>query len=869
MKRLRMCYNNIMRKGAFFVNRLFVAIDGNSLMHRAFHAIAELDDGSGNPTNAIYGFAGMLLKVLREYEPSHLAVAFDMHGPTFRHLAYDAYKGTRKPTDEKLRPQFPRVKELLRAMGATVIETPSFEADDILGTLARMCEEAGMPAMIVTGDRDALQLVTENTHVLYTRRGISDTVEFDPAAVLSQYGVTPAQVPDLKGLMGDASDNIPGVPGVGEKTALKLLGEYGSVEGVLEHAAEQKGKLRERLETGRESAEKSKWLATISREAPLTVSLDECLLGDLSGAKSAFEALGFRSLEGRLESVAASRRGDAPAEAPTPVETIDFGEETPLHTAEEIAAWIDGVDECALHAGESVTLACRRGCARITLGGDLLAPGMSVEDVYAALAPLFRKAGCLRLWGAKALLRSLDALGFSFEASCVRDDALLADWLLDPLKSAKERRFDGDAAALWRLCDEHNAALEAEGMTALYREMELPLMGVLLSMEREGVMVDRDFLQEMGVELSAAEARLRDEIIECTGGVPFNLNSPKQLGEVLFERLALPSGRKTSRGWSTDADTLEALRGLHPAIEKLLEYRRVTKLNATYIVGLTEKIDRDGRVRSLFDQTATVTGRLSSNEPNLQNIPVRTEEGRKIRRAFVARPGWLLADADYSQIELRILAHLSGDENMIDAFVKGQDIHARTAAEVYGVPLDEVTPQMRSASKAVNFGIVYGISDFGLARNIGVSRKEAAAFIERYFARYPGVKRFMDAAVADGKALGCARTMFGRRRPLPELQSANYNVRSFGERAAMNTPVQGAAADIIKLAMARVHQALCAEKMRARLILQVHDELIVECPPEEAERVRAILTDCMENVVRLRVPLVADAHCAESWFDAK
>ena len=851
------------------MNRLFVAIDGNSLMHRAFHAIAELDDGKGNPTNAIYGFTGMLLKVLKDYEPSHLAVAFDMHGPTFRHLAYEAYKGTRKPTDETLRPQFPRVKELLRAMGATIIEVPSFEADDILGTLARKCEEAGMPAMIVTGDRDSLQLVTETTHVLYTRRGISDTVEFDPETVRAQYGVTPAQVPDLKGLMGDASDNIPGVPGVGEKTALKLLDEYGSVECVLEHASEQKGKLREKLEAGRESAEKSKWLATISREAPLEVTLDDCRLGDLSGAKEAFEELAFRSLEGRLEAVAAARRETAPTEAPAPAPQINFGEEAQLTAIEEIAAWVDGVDECALCAGESVTLACRKGCARVTLAGDLLSPGLDEADVYAALAPLFQKKNCLRLWGAKALLRALDAKGFSFDPACVRDDALLSDWLLDPLKSAKERKFDGGAADLWRLCDEHNAALEAEGMTALYREMELPLMGVLLSMEREGFMVDRKFLEEMGVELTAAETRLREEIIAETGGVPFNLNSTRQLGEVLFERLKLPSGRKTSRGWSTDADTLESLRGQHPAIEKLLEYRRVTKLNATYIVGLTEKIDRDGRVRSLFDQTATVTGRLSSNEPNLQNIPVRTEEGRRIRRAFIARPGWLLVDADYSQIELRILAHLSGDENMIDAFVKGQDIHARTAAEVYGVPLEAVTPQMRSASKAVNFGIVYGISDFGLARNIGVSRKEAAEFIERYFARYPGVKRFMDSAVADGKALGYAQTMFGRRRPLPELQSSNYNVRSFGERAAMNTPVQGAAADIIKLAMVRVFEALRAEKMRSRLILQVHDELIVECPPEEAGRAQALLTDCMENVTTLKVPLRADAHCAESWFDAK
>ncbi len=851
------------------MNHLLIAVDGNSLMHRAFHAIAHLDDGEGRPTNAIYGFTAMLLKVLQEREPSHLAVAFDLHGPTFRHEQYAPYKGTRKPTDEALRPQFPRVKEMLRAMGIKILEVPSFEADDILGTLSRLCQEAGVPALLVTGDRDALQLVTQNTHVLYTRRGITDTIEFDPETVQSQYGVTPAQVVDLKGLMGDASDNIPGIPGIGEKTALRLLAQYGSVEETLAHACEQKGKLRERLENGRESALLSKQLATISLQAPLGVPLEALALGDLRGGEEAFAALGFRSLLPRLQALCDRRAGNPPEQTAV---THHFGEEALLESPQQIAAWIGGVSQSALYLGEdAVTLAAPKGCARIPLQKDLLSDGLTLRDAFAALAPLFRQDRSLRLYGAKQLLRMLDGLDGSlrFDTGCVLDDAQLSSWLLDPLKSEKERAFSGGATALWTLCEQNNAALDSLGMTELYRQMELPLAGVLLSMEREGFAVDAQILRQIGEALQKQEKQLHDEIIADTGGIPFNLNSVKQLGEVLFERLGLPAGRKTSRGYSTDAETLEGLRGKHPAIEKLLRYRQVTKLNATYIVGLLDKIGPDGRVRSLFDQTATVTGRLSSNEPNLQNIPVRTEEGREIRRAFVARPGWLLVDADYSQIELRILAHLSGDESMVETFRSGQDIHTRTAAEVYGVPLEAVTPAMRSAAKAVNFGIVYGISDFGLARNTGLSRKEAAAFIERYFARYPGVRRFMDAAVAEGKALGYARTIFGRRRPLPELSSSNHNVRAFGERAAMNTPVQGAAADIIKRAMIAVHGALRERALQAKLILQVHDELIVECPPQEAEAVQALLVSCMENVAELKVPLVADVHCAGTWYDAK
>ncbi len=857
------------------MNRLFIAVDGNSLMHRAFHAIGGLTDGEGNPTNALYGFTGMLLKVLLEREPSHLAVAFDMHGPTFRHEAFEAYKGTRKPTDEALRPQFPRVKALLSEMGIQVIEVPSFEADDILGTLAAACEGQGLPALLVTGDRDALQLVTDKTHVLYTKRGISDTVEFDPQGVLEAYGVTPAQVPDLKGLMGDSSDNIPGVPGVGEKTAVKLLSEYGTLPSVLSHADEQKGKLRERLLEHREIAEKSLWLATISREAPLPVSLDDCAVRDLSGARAGFQALGFSSLLQRLEKLIASRGGGAADPLPTPEAepAREWGEEALLSSPADIAAFLKGVRMAALHFADDVTLACEKGFARIPLSRDLLSGGLEALDAMRALTPLFEREASLRVFGAKGLLHALDKLGLCFDGRCVWDDALLAGWLLDPLKPAKTLSDltggPADARALWTLCEAQQAALAENGMEALYRGMEMRLMRVLLSMEREGFLVDRAALRRLGEAFTERENALRAECIELTGGVPFNLNSPKQLGEVLFERLGLPAGRKTKSGWSTDADTLEGLKEFHPVIEKILEYRQVSKLNATYIDGLTAQIEPDGRIRSRFDQTAAVTGRLSSNEPNLQNIPVRTPMGREIRRAFIAREGWMLVDADYSQIELRILAHLSQDEGMIDAFQSGQDIHTRTAAEVYGVKLSEVTPEMRSAAKAVNFGIVYGISDFGLARNIGVSRREAGEFIARYFERYPGVKRFMDKAVADGKALGYAQTLLGRRRPLPELSSSNYNTRAFGERAAMNTPVQGAAADIIKLAMIRVSEELSARGLQAKLILQVHDELIVESPEAERAEVAMLLRDCMEGVMALDVPLQADVHSGRTWFDAK
>ncbi len=853
-----------------------IVVDGNSLMHRAYHALPPMTTTAGVPTQAVYGFLSMLLKVLADVRPTYCAIAFDMHGPTFRHADFEAYKAGRKATDDDLRTQFPLVRKLLTAMGVCQLECPSFEADDILGTLAARGERDGIAMLLVTGDRDALQLVTDKTHLLYTKHGISDTIEFDPATVLSTYQVTPAQVPDLKGLMGDASDNIPGVPGVGEKTAVKLLTQYGSLEAALSAAdTELTGKLRERMLAHRDLALLSKKLATITREVPLDFAWDQARLHGLAGGLDMLKELEIGSLTKRLLAISGGPEQAAPAPI-APAATIAWRDEQPLHTPEEITAALPHLSgRVALHQdAQRITLADAHGARySIPVAIDLLSTGLNPEQAMQALSPLLTGGIPLVVHGGKRLLTDLAAWGMACTA--IADDTLLAAYLLNPL--AKQTALADllpantapDAAALLSLVTAQRTQLAEQDMLALYETIELPLMRVLFDMERVGFMVDRQELLHLGATFTESIERIRAQIFALLGVPEFNLNSPKQLGDVLFEQLKLPAGKKTKSGWSTDADTLEGLADTHPAIPLLLEYRHLAKLNGTYIEGLTKLIGRDGRIHTWFDQTGTATGRISSSEPNLQNIPVRTPLGREIRRAFVARDGWALVDADYSQIELRLLAHLSKDPGMTEAFLLGQDIHTRTAAEVYGVPMDQVTSAMRSASKAVNFGIVYGISDFGLARNIGVSRAEAADFIKRYFARYPGVRRYMDDAVAQGKTQGYSVTLLGRRRPLPELSSANYNTRSFGERAAMNTPVQGTAADVIKLAMVRVADALCEKSLRAQLILQVHDELIIECPPEEAEAVSALLTDCMEHALALSVPLTADVHTGRSWYDTK
>jgi len=850
------------------MSETFVIVDGNSLMHRAFHALPPLTNENGIYTNAVFGFLSMLLKVVQDEHPDYIAVAFDLHGPTFRHSDYGDYKAGRKPTAPELRPQFDLVYECLDAMGVRRLTCPTFEADDILGTIARRCEEAGIHALLVTGDRDSMQLVSETSHVLYTKRGVSDVVRYTPEKVLEDFGVRPDQIPDLKGLMGDASDNIPGVPGIGEKTAVKLLTAYGTIENAFDHAdTDLKGKQREKMLAGRMSGMMSKKIATITRHVPLEESISDCRLASMLGAIEIFERLQLKSLIARLRQLEAS----APSEDAAPAApALIWQEEETLTDAKAVSSWI-----CAAKSSDTISLMIREdgfslaSCdgrrAQIPFSQGLLGGGMDPVEAAHALRPLLAGKYKLVLFGGKRLMTELNSWSIKLTASF--DDVQLMAYLLAPQSGKYE--VPEHAAALYEQYLNHTAALEAQEMTKLYREIELPLLHTLYAMEREGFLVDTQELERLGAQMSRQIAQLRDEIYTLCDTEPFNINSTQQLGAVLFDKLGLPAKKKTQRGYSTDADTLQELSSLHPVIDKILAYRQVSKLHSTYIDGLLRLTGRDGRVHSWFDQTIAATGRISSSEPNLQNIPVRTEMGREIRRAFIARPGYVLVDADYSQIELRLLAHLSGDEAMCDAFNRGQDIHARTAAEVYGVPLDAVTSQMRSSAKAVNFGIVYGISDFGLAANLHISRREAGEFIDRYFARYGAVRKFMDACVAQGKAEGYSVTMYGRRRPLPELTSPNYNRRQFGERAAMNTPVQGAAADIIKIAMNAVHERLAKEGFEAKLILQVHDELIVECPEREREAVELLLRECMEGAAQLRVPLVADVHAGRSWYDTK
>lgn len=854
---------------------IFLLVDGNSLMHRAYHALP-LMDADGVYTNAIYGFFSMLLKVIREEGVRYLAVCFDEHAPTFRHMVYPEYKAGRSETPPELRQQFGTIRTLLDDMGIRRYSLQGWEADDLLGTLSLRGAEAGVTPLLLTGDRDALQLVGGGTELMFTRKGISETIRFDPSKVYEEYGFTPGQVTDWKGLAGDSSDNIPGVPGVGDKTAVKLLQQYGTLEKVLENAGNVKGKLGEKLSAFAEQARFSKELATIRRDAPVEFRLEDCLLPDLKQTVPALQKLKLFSLVKRIN--AGDNAESAAPEKKEKMVPLAFGEADRPETPGEIRRWIaENAGEgplCLWMDDTAVSLATEEGKrAVVTLGGDLLTPGPDPAEVLQVLGEAIR-GGNAAVHDGKAWLHRLAKAGVPLPEK-FRWDTMLGAYLLNPQE--KSYRLGAlcpdmpeDAATLCSLQKWQRGQVEREDMMTLMREVELPLSFVLFRMEQAGFAVDTAFLRELGDKYAAEIAERRAEVIRATGGTPFNLNSPQQLGEVLFERMNLPHGKKTSKGWSTSAEVLEGLRWDAPeVIEPLLRYRQLAKLNGTYVEGLLPLVDREGRVHSTFDQTATATGRISSSEPNLQNIPVRTEEGREIRQAFLPREGWVLVDADYSQIELRLMAHFSGDAAMVDAFRKGEDIHARTAGEIFEVPQEMVTPELRSRAKAVNFGLIYGISGFGLSRNTGVSRREAGDFIARYFEKYPGVKRFMDESASEGARLGYARTMMGRRRYLPELQSPKAPIREFGKRAAMNTPVQGTAADIIKLAMVRTDRALREAGMRSRLILQVHDELLLECPPEEADRAAEILRKAMEEAAELKVPLVAEVHRGRNWAEAK
>lgn len=846
-----------------YVQETFLAVDGNSLMHRAFHALP-LMDVNGTYTNAVHGFLSMLLKACQELNPRYIAVAFDTKVPTFRHTAYSDYKAGRKAMADELRAQFPIIKEILTAMQLGVIAVDGYEADDVLGTLSKKCQEKGLDCVLLTGDRDALQLIGNGTKVLFTRKGITESTLFDAAGVKEYFGVTPEQITDLKGLMGDASDHIPGIPGVGEKTALKLLNEYHTLENVLAHGDEIKGKLGEKVRDHRDMAVFSKDLATIRPTAPFEFDLDHFEANRMVAALPVLRKYQLNGIAGRLEKSFSLPEETLPEEAPAA-----FTKDT-LSSPAAIAALIENMQDkpCAIHAAPThLTVACDGICYEILLAYDMLSDGMSLEEAWQALRPLMAKK--LYVHDGKRLWHALKEMGLPLPPYAW--DTMLAAYLINPQeKSYALHAFaQDDAAGVLMLAQQQKKQLQEMGMLPLLENLEMPLMEVLFSMETEGFRVDTQVLEELGRNFTEQTEVLKNQVYALTGVTGFNLNSTQQLGKVLFETLGLPAGKKTKSGYSTDAETLENLRDKHPCIDPILKYRQVVKLNSTYIDALLRKTDGNSRVHSSFDQTGTATGRISSSEPNLQNIPVRTEMGREIRRAFVAKPGHVLIDADYSQIELRVLAHFSRDHAMVDAFQKAQDIHTRTAAEVFEVPMDQVTPSMRSDAKAVNFGLVYGISDFGLSRNIGISRKEAAAFIERYFARYPGIKHFMDEAVRLGYENGYSATMMGRRRNLPELKSSNANTRNFGERAAMNTPVQGTAADIIKMAMVKVYNALKDGGYAARLILQVHDELIIEAPETETEAVSRLLQESMEQVTSLAVPLVAEVKSGESWYQTK
>ena len=844
-------------------------LDGNSVVNRAFYGVRPLNAPDGTPTNAVYGFLAILQKLFEGEAPDSLCVAFDLPAPTFRHEMYEGYKAQRKPMPEELAVQMPLLKETLDAMHIRRLEAAGWEADDVLGAVSAICEKSGWACEIVTGDKDSFQLITETTSVLHvkSRMGQTETILYDRARFEEEYGFAPPLMVDLKALMGDASDNIPGVPGIGEKTALDLVRRYGRVADIYAglDGLDIKDSVRKKLAAGRESAEMSYTLATISREAPVELKPEDAAWSRDFGPElyAVLDRLGFRRF--------IKKWGLAPApEAVQGAESRAMPELSAL-TAQEAEARIRAAETLglALPGDDLDSLSLCDGEAIFTLNWGELG-----EDYNRLLRLVFSPEVKKSAHGVKdlmglALAEGLGTEGFVF-------DTELAAYVLDPTESGYDlgkltKRYLGaelpEARAALELMAPMRAKLAENGAEKLYFDIELPLCQVLAEMELAGFLVDRKALAAFGESLTAGIDALQRGIWELAGH-EFNINSPKQLGEVLCDALRRPAGKKTKTGWSTNADILEKLIGKHPIIGDILEYRMLTKLKSTYADGLLKVISADGRIHTNFRMTVTATGRLSSTEPNLQNIPVRRELGAQIRRMFVAAPGCVLVDADYSQIELRLLAHISGDETMQNAFKSGEDIHAVTASQVFGLPLAEVTPAQRSSAKAVNFGIVYGISAFSLAQDIKVSPAEARAYIDAYMQKYHGVREYMDRVIAEAKERGYVETLFGRRRPVPELKASNFNTRSFGERVARNMPIQGTAADIIKLAMVNVRRRLRAEGLEARLILQVHDELIAECPEREAERVAALLEEEMERAVTLSVPLTAEAHSGHSWAEA-
>lgn len=879
-----------------------VLIDGHSILNRAFYGVPELTNSEGLHTNAVYGFLNIMFKILDEEKPDYLTVAFDLSAPTFRHKMYGGYKGTRKPMPHELVEQVPLIKEALIDMNVCVVTKEGYEADDILGTLAKRAEAEGMIVSVVSGDRDLLQLATDNIKIRIpkTKKGTTEIEDYNTAQVVETYGVTPVEFIDMKALMGDASDNIPGVPGIGEKTAGAIISKYHSIENAYEHVEElTPNKAKNNLKEYYEQAQLSKTLATININTPLEYSFENAGLSDMftKDAYQLFKRLEFKSILSRFEKNVESYNDDELEKSFKIIEDLSDAEKvfTAFGMADSVGIFMvpdknNGLFAVALsRTGDS-------GDGRtvyIPVGGFMTAEYLS--DRTAKLVHVLHENGKKACF--INLKEQLDFLPIA-ESDGAEDTALMA-YLLNPLKDTYQyddiardflgmlvkSRADIMGKALYEesdkayICACYNAytaaraykvleqRLEDEDMAGLYENIEKPLVYALKEMESNGILVDKEGLIAYGDMLKERIAVVEKEVYELAG-TQFNINSPKQLGEVLFGQMGLPGGKKTKTGYSTSADVLEKLAPEHPVVGKVLEYRQLTKLNSTYADGLLQYIGEDGRIHGKFNQTITATGRISSTEPNLQNIPIRMELGSRIRQVFIPKPGFVFLDSDYSQIELRILAHMSDDENLIAAYNSDEDIHRITASQVFNTPLNEVTKAQRSNAKAVNFGIVYGISSFGLSQDLSISKKEAAKYIEKYFETYPKVHEFLNGLVSSAKEKGYSVTMFKRRRPVPELSSSNFMQRSFGERVAMNAPIQGTAADIIKLAMIGVYHKLKELGLKSKLILQVHDELLIETAKDEVDIVKSILDEQMKNAARLSVALVVDTNEGSNWLEA-
>ena len=831
-----------------------VLIDGHSIINRAFYGVPDLTNKDGLHTNGIFGFVNILFKILEEEKPDYLTVAFDVHHPTFRHEMFKEYKGTRKGMPQELHEQVPVLKELLTAMGIQIMELPGYEADDLLGTVANRSEAKGMDVLVVSGDRDLLQIVTDHIRVCIpkTKRGTTEYEMYYTKDVQEKYGLLPKQIIELKALMGDSSDNIPGVPGIGEKTATAILQQFENVENAHAHLEEIKPKrAKENLEAHYDMALMSKKLATIETDAPYEYDWESARTGNVF-TKEAYELCQKLELKKLMAKFDLS---EMPQEESVKTVTVsDFAE------AEDIFAKAENADITA------AALKMEDGdinAVDIVLDGNLyeiICEGFMTEAYLKDKAErLLANGKCVVVSGLKEMLKVLHV-----EECTGLYDLDIANYLINPVVSVKPGEID--VLSVWNEFSDAKKRLEELGMWELYTDMEMPLVFTLAGMEMAGVKMNAEALMEYGNALAVKIAELEERIYE-QAGEKFNINSPKQLGVILFEKMQLPGSKKTKTGYSTSADVLEKLAPEQPIIRDILEYRTLAKLKSTYADGLLTCLDEDGRVRSTFQQTVTATGRLSSTEPNLQNIPIRMELGRLIRKVFVPQDGYVFVDADYSQIELRLLAHMSGDEVLINAYNEAQDIHRLTASQVFNVPFEEVTDLQRRNAKAVNFGIVYGISSYGLSEDLSISPKEAKKYIDHYFETYPKIKEFLDGTVAKAKEEGCVRTLYNRRRPVPELSSSNFMQRAFGERIAMNSPLQGTAADIMKIAMIRVDRRL--RSMKSRILLQVHDELLIETAPDELEAVKQILQEEMTGAAELSVNLEIDVHDGENWYEAK